>query len=57
VGAELAELGVAARYESLAGEVGVRELEQIPLVEESELQCSAVDERPDLTAGRWPGRS
>src|SRR6516162_3730876 len=49
--AQLRKLRIAAGDEPLAGEVGVvRELEQIALIKESELQLSIVDEGVDLPA-------
>src|SRR5262245_20421690 len=47
---QFCQLRIAAGNESLAGEVWVRELEQIALIKESKLQLTIVDEGVDLPA-------
>jgi hypothetical protein len=58
VRAQLFELRVAAGHEPLPGVVLVRELEEMTLIEEPELQPPALDQRPDALAleRRDPGQ-
>src|SRR5262249_10632120 len=49
-GAQLGQLGIAAGDQPLAGIIGMRELEQIALVEQSQLQAAGLDQQVNLCA-------